>query len=325
MTVLESTTGTSEVAEAVRSKLQNAVAPLKLTEVVKGLPKPRRTKAAEFQNEIRPILDEQVRLGQVFCCPSGKNGEMRYWTRDEKHLLREKALEVAAAPQTLSALKKALAKEVKGTDAAFVESVVRELIGEGKLFEHPGKRGGPLFGATPPPPPTLPLEQPKHVKALNKLVKECQKLLKAANVSVEELLRVVQTHLRQSPTEAPAAAVESMETQPSSSAVEAPFAPPVETSQPLSHLEETRQPRAELDEVILKALAHAPVLSLAELRASMPAEYRGPAFDETVLRLADEQQVILSQDAVPAHFSDAEKAEYVRDGDALFTTIAKWS
>ena len=84
-------------------------------------------------------------------------------------------------------------------------------------------------------------------------------------------------------------------------------------------------PRAELEELILKALAHAPVHSLAELRASMPTEYRGHAFDEAVLRLADEQQVILSQDAVPDQFSDAERAEYVGDGAAIFTTVAKWS
>ena len=77
MTLLDSTTLASELAEAVHSKLHNAPAPLKLAEVVKGLPKPRMTKAADFQNEVRPILDEQVRLGQVFRCPSGKNGEMR--------------------------------------------------------------------------------------------------------------------------------------------------------------------------------------------------------------------------------------------------------
>ena len=128
-------------------------------------------------------------------------------------------------------------------------------------------------------------------------------------------MHVLQTHLRSAPIAEPESSQGEPKTLPTTS--EATLTPTV--------AEPPQTPRAELDEVILKALGHAPVLSLAELRASMPAEYRGSAFDETVLRLADEQQVILSQDAVSAHFSDAEKAEFVRDGEALFTTIAKWS
>lgn len=319
MTLLDSTTLTGELVDAVRNKLQNAPAPLKLAEILKGLPKPRRMKAVEFQNDVRSLLDEQVHIGTIFRSPSGKNGQTRFWSRDEKHLLREKALEVAAAPQTLSALKKALAKEIKGTDAAFVEMVIREMIEENRLFERPAKtaRSGPLFGATPLPPPPPPLARPKHARALNKLVKECQKLLGAANASVEELMHSLQTHLRSAMIAEPSTT--------STSSVE-PRQPAVAEATPTPTVAEpTPTPRAELDEVILKALEHAPVLSLAELRASMPTEYRGSAFDETVLRLADEQQVILSQDAVPAQFSEAEKAELVRDGEALFTTIAKWS
>jgi hypothetical protein len=57
----------------------------------------------------------------------------------------------------------------------------------------------------------------------------------------------------------------------------------------------------------------------------MPAEYRGRAFDEAVLRLADTGRVILSQDADPARFSAEERAEYVQDGKLLFTTIGKRS
>ena len=312
MTLLDSTTLTSELADAVRGKLQNAPVPLKLAEIVKGLPKPRRTKAAELQNEVRSILDEQVRIGAIFRCPSGKNGETRFWSRDEKHLLREKAMELAATPQSVVVLKKALAKEVKGSDAAFVESLLREMIGEAKLFERPAKtaRIGPLFSATPPPPP---LAQPKYATKVNKLVADCQKLRAVAKVSVEELLQTLQTRLHQATVMEPRAA----SSEPTGTPVEEPMSAPSAAPPTSAH--------AELEDVLLKALDHAPVLSLAELRAGMPAEYRGPAFDEAILRLADEQQVILSQDADPSRFSDAEKAEYVRDGEALFTTIARRS
>jgi len=179
MTLVDSTFVTSEVAEAVRGKLQNAPAPLKLADVVKGLPKPRKTKAADFQNAIQPILDEQVRLGQAFRCPSGKNGDPRYWSRDEKHLLRERAIEIASTPLSPAAMKTKLKSEVKGVEPAFLQLVIEELIGQDNLFEHPAKtaRGGPLLGAMPPPPPPPPLERPKHVKALNKLIADCRKLV----------------------------------------------------------------------------------------------------------------------------------------------------
>lgn len=324
MTLVDSTILTSEVAEAVRGKLQNAPAPLKLADVVKGLPKPRKTKAADFQNAIQPILDEQVRLGQAFRCPSGKNGETRYWSRDEKHLLREKALELASTPLSLAALKKSLKSEVKGVEASFLQLLIEELIDQNQLFEHPTPtaRGGPLFGATPPPPAPPPLERPKHAKALNKLIADCRKLAAAANVSVDELLQTLRTNLAPSSVAAPeTAVVEPERFQPTPAEPMLPLSRP-ETTQP----SEAIQPALpELEELILKALAHAPVHSLAELRAGMPAEYRGTAFDEAVLRLADEQQVILSQDALPDRFSEDEKAEFVRDGNALFTTIAKWS
>ena len=80
-----------------------------------------------------------------------------------------------------------------------------------------------------------------------------------------------------------------------------------------------------LDNLILNAVANIPVISLAELRREMPAEYQGKVFDEAVLRLADEQKVFISQDVNPARFSVEEKADYVQDGDIVFTTIAKWN
>lgn len=307
MTHLDSATATSALMETVHGKLQSAPSPLPLSNVVKGLPRPRKMKAAEFQNEVQSILDEQVRLGLLFRCPSGKNGNARYWSRDEKHHLREKALELASRPQTMAAMKTKLKKEVKGVEATFLQTVIEELVAEGRLFQHPAKtaKGGPLIGATPPPPPLAPLEQPKNAKVLSKIVADCRKLLASSKVSVDQFMRSLQRQLLPPP-----------DTKPNIVIAETTSTQPTDATQPA---------RAELDQLILKAVADVPVLSLAELRASMPAEYRGTAFDESILRLADAQQVILSQDALPARFSDAEKAQFVRDGEALFTTISQWS
>src|SRR4051794_25531619 len=104
MATLESSSLASEVADAVRDNLQRAAAPLKLPDVTKGIRRPKKVKVTEFREEVRLLLVEDVRLGKVFCYPSGKNGVLRYWSRDEKHLLREKAVELAATPLTLSAL-----------------------------------------------------------------------------------------------------------------------------------------------------------------------------------------------------------------------------
>lgn len=286
-----------KLADAIHARLQESPAPLKLAEVGKGLKKPKKMKKAEFEAEIQTILEEEVRLGRAFSYPSAKNRQMRWWARDEKQLLRDKTIELAREPRGIPALKKDLAREVKGVDGEFVEMVVRELIGEGRLFEHKPRtaRGGPLFAVFAPPPPPPPLEEPKYQRSLTTLVKQCRTLLDKVKVPPEDLLTVLRRRLT-------------------------PMASP-ETSRPVPQevVGET------VDELILKAVANEPVLSLADLRQEMPPEYQGGAFDEAVLRLADQHRVIIHQDADIARFSPEERALYVQDGDNLFTTIMKWS
>lgn len=294
------------LAESIRTKLQGAPGPLKLSEVAKGLPKPKKLKAADFQNELRGVLQEQVQLGLAFSYPSGKNGEDRYWSRDEKNLLRTKAVEGAATPQTLAGLVKLLGKEVRGADKGFVESVVREMIRDDKLFEYPPKtkKSGPLFGASRPAPPAPPLELPKHKKAVDKLVKDAEKLIAAAEVSVDDLLRVLTDRLK--------------------GAMPATGAPALTPNgAPAGGARSNAPPTAELDELVLKAVAHAPVLSLKDLREMMPGEYRGLAFNDAVLRLARHRRVVVFQDDDASRYSEAERREYVQDGPLVYTTIAK--
>jgi hypothetical protein len=194
MTPVEPPPATSVLAEAIRGKLQNAPAPLKLAEVVKGLPKGKKVKPADMQADVRHFLEEEVRLGRAFCYPSGKNTEVRYWSHDEKQILRGKAVELASTPETMSSLKTKLGKAVKGTDGAFIETIVRELIATDRLFEYPPKTktGGPQFGARRPPPP---LENAKHQKALDKLAADCRKLMSAAGVRLEVLVAALHARL----------------------------------------------------------------------------------------------------------------------------------
>lgn len=301
MTSIETPTVAMELGEAIRQKLASTPAPLKLAEVVKGLPKPKKVKVPEFQAQIRTLLEEEIRLGRLYSCPSGKNGEVRYWARDEQHWIREALLEIAAVPQTLANLRKA----VKGVDAGFIETILRDLIEQDRLFQHPPKtvKGGPLLANFAPPPPPPPLEQPKQQKAFAKLIADCRKLLISAGATEEELLSLLRRRLLAEPSmEAPA------------SPVSQPKAPPTPQESP-------SLPNSLVD-LILKACQTSPVVNLAGLRREMPQEYQGAAFDQAVLRLAEQGRVVLHVDANAEHFSNAERAELVRDGESYFTMIS---
>jgi hypothetical protein len=338
---LESPTVAPALADDIHSKLQAASAPLKFAEVVKGLSRPKRIKADDFQEEVRTILAEEVRLGRVFSQPSGKSGEARYWGRDEKQVLRDKTLDLAANPLPIAMLKTKLGQEVKGTDPAFLEPLVRDLIQDGRLFEYPpaSRKGQPRFGATAPPPPLPTLERGRFLPTLNRLDTECRKLLHAAGVGPDELVEALRVRLNTLGPLAPApkpgpAAPESPEVETAAAPGSEPAALPrperatagsVEPRQPPEVTEPPSFSGSGIEDLILKAVENAPVVSLADLRREMPREFQGREFDDAILRLADEGQVVISRDADPGRFNDADRAAYVQDGTAVFTTVARRS
>jgi hypothetical protein len=329
MTPVDAPPLTAGLAEAVRAKLQQAPAPLKLAEVVKGLPKAKKAKVSEHQEVVRKMLEEEVRLGRAFCHPSGKNGEPRYWCKDEENLLREKALEIAATPLSLSALVTAAGKEVKGADKSFVEGRLRQLIREDLLYEHPqhGKKGGALFGASPPPPPPPPLQQDQHRKAVEKLAADCRKLLTAASATAEELFTALRARLlatapalKEKPAAVSAADLAEANAESRNGAPALPPPPPPFVP-PLPALASPRNPG--LEQAILQAAGSAPVRSIAEVRREMPEDLQGRAFDDAVLRLADERLVMITQDCDISQLPQEERDGGVRDGKTLFTTISR--
>src|SRR5450432_62352 len=100
MSTVDSPTLKSELAETVHTKLRSAAGPLTLAELLK--PKPKNKKPGDYQNEVQAAVDDLILRGLAFSYPSGKNALDRYWSQDEKQLLRVKAMELAAAPQPLS-------------------------------------------------------------------------------------------------------------------------------------------------------------------------------------------------------------------------------
>jgi hypothetical protein len=309
MPLAETIEQSSVLAEKIESKL--AATPLKLADIAKGL-KPRKVSVPNFQAEVRTFLEEQIRLGKMFCYPSGKNGAERYWNKDERHLLRNRAIELAVAPMTLSALAKSLAKEIKGVDAVFIESLVRDLVEFDQLFEHAPKtkKGKPQFCVTPPPPPIPPLVQPKHRKVIEKMAKDIQKLLDSTKASLDEVIEQLRKRFD-------AHSLKSTGAEPESSSRNRTTANAVEPAiESASHANE-------LDELIEKEIENNHVVSLIDLRTSLPKEFQGSDFDRTILRMADEQRVILYKDVEPSRFTDIERAGYVQDGAHLYTTMSK--
>lgn len=308
---------TPSLGDAIVAALKDAPHPLKLGELVKKLPKPPKppkgTKPLVLQDQVVAVLPEELRAGRLFSSPSGKNGEPRYWGRDEQNLIRERAVELAQKPVALSALVKSVAKEIKGADAGFVEGVLRDMIGAEALFAHPETKKGTMVGAHPAPPPLPPLDQGKNPAAVKKLLESCLKLATTAGVGLEDVLAALRrsagvsdaTEEVKEPV-APAGHPAAQSPEP----IVPPSSPPEESG-------------IDIEARIMAALDRYPVIALNKLREQMPPGSQGREFDEAVLRLDDKQQVVLSQDANRFQFSEAEQASYVRDGDALFTTITK--
>ncbi len=282
MTLVESPTVVPDLVDAVRKKLQDAPAPLKLAEVTKGLPKPKKVKAADFQEDVRRLINEEVRLGQAFRYPSGPKGVERYWAKDEKQALRTAAIQAAGEPLTLAKLRDAAKRTVRGADNKYVEAVIVELVTEGQLFKHQITARTQKYAGHPQPI----LEEPRFRDIVKSLTGSARKLQDAAGLTTDQLIEFLRNQL-------------------------GPEKPSTSKSEP-----------AELDNLILKAVAAEGgtdgTVSIPSLRRQMPPEYRSPAFDAAVFRLADQEKVFLIPDNRALQLGEAELAELVKDGNETY-------
>jgi len=306
---------TPTLSELLWAKLKDSPAPLTVKELAKGLPKPKKVKAAEFEESLPSYLANDVQSGRVFRYPSGKAGVDRYWSRDEKHAIREAVLAAAATPLTVADLVKKATVAVQKVDKGFADGVVRDLIREERLFEYPPKKKGgqPLFGAEKAPPPPHPLDVGKAKTAFGKLVDAARKLLSSApDVTASELLVKLKASLS-----AEALELDNVRITPAATGLFSASESPTTTgSADVSELE-TR---------IAQIVQGVPSMLLSDLRMRMPPDRRGSEFDAAVIRLAEDLKVVINADADPRRFSDEERTRFVRDADGqVYTTIAKRS
>jgi hypothetical protein len=299
--MLAEATVSAEWAEGVRQRIKDAPSPMKLADVVKGL-KPKKIKQDEFARQVVASLEEDVRQGLIFATPSAKNGAIRYWSKDERQALRDRVLELATTPLTLAALRRNAASAAKGCDAKYIDTIIQDLTEDRLLFKHPAGRTY-VLSASPPPPPPPPLEQKTHAANVKKAIEACQRLLSKSGVSVNELLAHLRAKLQ-------------------------PISMPLDPSpEPASKQEEKSSPTAtsttDIEELVLKVIENEGVVSIASLRKEMPSEFQGAEFNRTLLRLSEDQRIILCRDDDPLKYSDAEQSEMLKDGDALFTAAMK--
>ncbi|MCX7699444.1 MAG: hypothetical protein N2039_01065, partial [Gemmataceae bacterium] len=201
--------------------------------------------------------------------------------------------------------------------------------------QHPPQRGKTALFAVVPPPPKLQL--PRFQGKLKTILGHCRKLLDDAGVSVDQLLDELRAKLSATPVVVaePARGVIAPADQATTAdlAARADQAAPADRTASADQAAPARRPAPadrpvplpddELRHLILTAVAHDPVVSVAQLRSEMPAEYRGEIFDRTVLRLADEGKVILSQDVDPSQLTPEQQAQAIRDGVNVLTTISR--
>jgi hypothetical protein len=196
----------------------------------------------------------------------------------------------------------------KISSPAAIKGYLQAMSRAGLLHEWPGKGKTKTLALRP----FDPLAGVTFKKATLKDLADALTRLEPLGVSLDQLLQVLAQHLR-----------------PRQAASEAP-AP---TNQPLTEERGSEQrgehpPSAEIEGLILKGMRDldpsvegGATVSLRDLRRHMPAEYgRHETFDVTVIRLAEQDRVVLHRHDQPSLLTDAERNELVRDGAGHYYT-----
>jgi hypothetical protein len=316
----------TDQAEVILQVFQNAPHPITTSQAEKNWKDQSRPKLKK--NELRQIVESQLLMqGRLFrCSPSGKNA--RYWVHDEEHMIREKVeellnVEPLAEGKLATAVNNALPKI---SSPAAIKNYIQTMRREGLLHDRPGKAGTKtmLLSLQPASPfDAISLKRGTLTDLSNALAK-----VESLGGNVDRLLQIIREQLRRpAPAKASPAKPREGEMEHREQPVGYRTSGPVTGAEPRAAMS-----RPEIDELILKgmrdldsAVEYGASVLLRDLRRHMPGEYHGhDTFDVAVLRLADQDRIVLHRDDQPACLTDAERDELVRDEEGTYyVSIAK--
>ena len=315
MTTMTAPVGGANPSEAILDVFHESPTPLTVSQAQKLYKGPKLAK-----NDWPRIIQERLMQGQLFeCSASGKS--VRYWAYDEEQKVREtvyEALSVDPLPESklVTAVNKSLGKV---SSPAAIKKYLLAMKLEKRLHEHPGKGTAKTLSLRPPSPlDSVQLKKGTWTDLVNVFGG-----VAAKGVMIDDFLALIRRKLSETAM-APAL--------PGGSATASKQADPVATRGDESPVRPPPPPsteQAEVEQLILKGMLDiepgvedgVPV-SIRILRQHMPPEYqKHEVFDRAVLRLAEEDRVILHKQDDAANLSQAERDELVRDEYENFYTV----
>lgn len=307
-------TAASSLEDHLREKLAGP-SPLPLKDLSAGLPALKGKAKAAREVELARLLHEAEQAGRAFRRPTGAGGADRFWHRDERDAIAETLVAAATAPRSEAELKKVAAEVAAKPFAGFVQTVIGELVAAGRLYRAPGKAAKYV---DLPPRQISPLEKPAVAKKVQAFAANFDKLLGDTGVSADELFAAVRRLMKSAPAAHPHHPTATPHEPAARSAKTAPHGP---ETPPHPH------GAVDLAELIFKYVTNASsssVLSLADVRAAMPAGYQDRQFDRAVFKLAEDEKVVIYSDGDAAALSPAARAQLVEDEHGnVFRTITR--
>ena len=264
------------------------------------------------ERALAALLPELVKAGQAHEWPPGPGSRKpRYWKCDWQEYARQQIVEIlAAGPRTRTQLAKALRRALAITESSCTRrlpSLIRPLLDRGRIVRVPnvGTARNRLSASPPDPRPYL-------GKVLKELEAACRKLA-PAGVSREQVIEAARKELAAAGASSGRGAASD---RAGGASRVAPPTPPLSPGQP----DAGRLIRAKMVEIEPQA-EHGAAVSLRDLRQALNMDK--PTFDQAVVRLANDGEIILHQYTFPDGRAGESNWEWlVSDGKGSFYVAA---
>jgi len=283
-----------QIVEILLKALRRAEEPITAKKLLDGLTGPYRVAPETIENQ----LNELVSSGKAFSFEPYISKGRRFWSFDQEHYARQLVLKnVSRHPKTWSEVKSALKNPLKGFPDARLSKLQKDMLDGGVLHKLPPFVGArtPIFSDCPP--------DPSHYieDALVKIRAKLAKFGIAASDVNKAALGLLAPRAEPDIDE-PA------EGSPASAGIK-------------PHAEDDSLESRILERMVevVPAAANGALVSLRDLRRSMDFQnVDKSAFDQAVLRLADQGKVALHRHDYPAGLSSEDRAELVTDATGDF-------